>query len=680
MEISKVGCMSVGPCENLTPQNLLNALEPEEARGSSKKMNQEFVKEKPQGMAEDSSSTSETNVMVSENELDSTPILSVDLSLVRIMKESNSKLMEEEKQEQEKETVLMAAANKDKDIASTVVPEEDIKTKEDILVSISRSELKDHSFVSKLAEGDEAVESHATVFTTPEQVLLLGDSELYGAEKEEDHTATKVPDESDVLNATEKKCFMLGGSRKNEARNEGESTVVKLPDESNITTSPVRQFSVEDFKRDGIERNEENRTVNFSCEFGTCTSPDRRTVLGNLVSDGAEDSVGINRADKSDLLTSLEKKLFYGDHEQKEAVKTEEKAAAEFQHESAAVPNTPERQSILEDSQLNEAAKMKKGDYVIGKSHVVSDDFTAAESQSVVGDSEPDGAENICRENTDVESFDIGKSGLSHNASSSKVVLKENTIICSNDAGKEAAGTESQAEHVIGLDAIQGTKQSKRETVDLFAFDIQERETILRKSVKFPATSNFLEPIPWSGNNEADKLMETKESKNTQIGFEGNLLLESSGNSFVSEKTCIVAGFDSEVDDINTCEKSVRKSLENEATGPLATAFGEAISLTPDESTVQNNTNEEAADEQVIRRETTPSPEETMNEYPNTDESGTLSEKQVRREPLLIYQTQVKPNRNDMKENAPNSKIVHNLNITAPRISKRKPLQDLKKN
>lgn len=207
--------MSVGPCENLTPQKILDASNVE-ARGSSKKMktvNQEFEKEKPQGMAEDSPSTSETKatepVMISENELDSTPKLSGDISLVRNIQESNSELMEEETEEkQEQDTVLMAATKKDEeelsslsvfliersevsnpeaelfvtspppasvhlavsnpeaelgvptghilveDIASTVVPEEDIKTKEEILVSISRSELKEHSFVAKLAEAE----------------------------------------------------------------------------------------------------------------------------------------------------------------------------------------------------------------------------------------------------------------------------------------------------------------------------------------------------------------------------------------------------------------------------------------------------------------------------------------------------------------------------------------------
>lgn len=88
----------------------------------------------------------------------------------------------------------------------------------------------------------------------------------------------------------------------------------------------------------------------------------------------------------------------------------------------------------------------------------------------------------------------------------------------------------------------------------------------------------------------------------------------------------------------------------------------------------------------MIKRETTPSPVETLDEssvnkeYLNIDEIGRLSEMQVRREPSLIYKTQVKPKKQDMKENAPNSKIVHNLNITAPRTSKRQPLQDLSKN
>ncbi|VVA95523.1 unnamed protein product [Arabis nemorensis] len=1042
LETIKIGCMNVGLCVSVIPEKHLDEdaqLEPEEegcanveARGSFKKIktvNQEFLKDNPQGMADDSPSTSETKaaepVMNSENELDSTPKLSGDLSLIRNIQESNSELMEAEPGEkQEQDTVLMAATKKDKaessslsvfliecsevsspeaelfvettpppasvhlavthpeaelgvptghilvkDISSTFVPEEDIKTKELVLDSISRSELKEHSFVAKLAEAeaimeisaepgndihscndnekgslkkdtqlpnlhgnfseyiaengseieqaeiskaacisagycvnretmdevkddsveksertissergcklsgwlstdfafpspkeenvlecleeeemkatsnalddsavfttpernlmlmeqlsengkiraaqsethhnDEAVESHDVVFTTPEKVLLLGDSELYEAKKEEDHTATKVPDESDVLNATEKKCFMLGGSRKNEARNEGESIVVELHDESN---------SVENFKRDGIERNDENRPVEFSCDFGTCTSPDRRIVLGNLVSDGAGDSggsEGINRADKSGLLTSLEKQLLYGETEQKEAVKTGEKAAAEFLDEPA-VPNNLERHPFPEGAELNEAAKSEEnkavelrvecGIFARTEKHLLFADsgldgtrkirdnvalaatceesfvFTSPERRLLLGKSEPHNAgkqEQKEAEFKDESAFftrlesrlllgesgqdrlDLGKSDLSHNASSPKVVLKENsvvrgshvsaleftenTIIDSNgrtaskvsyshefNAGKEAAGTESQAENVIGLDAIQGTKQRKKDSVDRFAFDIEEGETIIEAGrnvslssyvLALPAKGNSceelrledisetigeisshlevsgmvsdiqnhlndeLEGLTIKGNSEADEVVEAKVTKSTQIGFEGNLMLDSSGNSYVSEKTCIVAGaedehfgFDFEVDFRNSCEKSGHKPLRNEANGPLE----EAISLTPDESTVQNNSNEEvAADEEVIRRETMNEPIENRKEYLNTYESGTLSEKQVRREPLLIYETQVKLKRNDMKENAPNSKIVHNLNITAPRISKRKPLQDMRNN
>lgn len=80
----------------------------------------------------------------------------------------------------------------------------------------------------------------------------------------------------------------------------------------------------------------------------------------------------------------------------------------------------------------------------------------------------------------------------------------------------------------------------------------------------------------------------------------------------------------------------------------------------------------------MLKREDTPSPAETFNE--SSENIGESSEKQVRREQVLIYRTQAKPKRHDMKENAPKSKIVDNLNVTAPRTSKRQPLQDLRKN
>lgn len=223
MEITKVGCVSVGQCVNLTPEKLLDEytqLESEEggganveAKGSSKKMktvNQEFVKDKPQGMDEDSPSTSETKakepVMISENALDSTLKVSGDISPVRKTQELDSELLQGEREEKpEQDTFLMTAIKEReeasslavfltkgsevsnpevqlsvettplpasavsnpvaelgvstshilvKDIVSTVIAKEEIKTKEGIHISVPRSELKEHSFVAKLAEAE----------------------------------------------------------------------------------------------------------------------------------------------------------------------------------------------------------------------------------------------------------------------------------------------------------------------------------------------------------------------------------------------------------------------------------------------------------------------------------------------------------------------------------------------
>ncbi|XP_010428738.1 PREDICTED: uncharacterized protein LOC104713341 [Camelina sativa] len=293
--------------------------------------------------------------------------------------------------------------------------------------------------------------------------------------------------------------------------------------------------------------------------------------------------------------------------------------------------------------------------------------------------------------------------------SSSSIASK---FVYSNDssAGIETAGAElmpkgSQVEDVAGLDTTQGSKKSREhfshvDSLNLFDFEIEEAETIMEaeRNVSFssyvalpakgnsetvdeishdlegagtcsmvseesgPSTDNqnqisdALEELAITDINEADEL-----TKNIQKGFEGNFLLNSSGGSYVNVtgKTCILVGTED----------------EDKAAGPVATAFEKTISLTPDEFTVQNNMNEK--DLEMIRREATP---EIRKDYLNIDETGAISEMQVRREPSLIYRTQVKPKRHDMKENAPNLKIVHNLNVTAPRTSKRQPLQDLGKN
>lgn len=170
-----------------------------EARGSSKKsktMNQECVKDKPQGMIEESPSSSETeaadSVMITENVLDSTLEKSVDTSQRTNTQELNSELMKGECEEKlERTTVLMAELMEDKeevssrsvlliervppasvqlavsnpeaelvvptghilvkDIASTVIAEE-TKTKDETLICTPKSELKEHSSVAKLAK------------------------------------------------------------------------------------------------------------------------------------------------------------------------------------------------------------------------------------------------------------------------------------------------------------------------------------------------------------------------------------------------------------------------------------------------------------------------------------------------------------------------------------------------
>ncbi|XP_013592204.1 PREDICTED: uncharacterized protein LOC106300577 isoform X4 [Brassica oleracea var. oleracea] len=308
---------------------------------------------------------------------------------------------------------------------------------------------------------DEAVES--VVFTTPEKVLLLGDSGLDEVGKEEEHTTTDFPDESDILNTSQ-----------NEAFNEGERIEVELHDEPNITASPLRQSSVGDFKEDRNERNEENRTVELHCESGTCTGQDKHDGAENsggnkdmelyeesvvftgleerheLFGDSREDELNmdaqfydeaglstemhkdlpladpelgkagwleINNDDKSG---SLEGRLLNGDSEQKKT----KKAPAEF-HDESAVPSIPERHPFPEESEQEEAAKSEENNAlesqadcdnftaanVNAKSHDMSDVLTASESHSIMGAFEPDG-----KENKDVEL--LGESNISTNEES----------------------------------------------------------------------------------------------------------------------------------------------------------------------------------------------------------------------------------------------------------------------
>ncbi|XP_020891203.1 uncharacterized protein LOC9325163 isoform X2 [Arabidopsis lyrata subsp. lyrata] len=568
MEITKVGCV------NLTPEKLVDQytqLEPEEAegvnieaRGSFKKMktvNQESVKDKPQGMTEEASpSTSETNatehVMISEDVLNSTLKVSGDFSPVRNTQELDSEPLDEQHEEKhEQETVLMAAIEEKEETSSLSVLQVD-----------------------------------CGIFTTPEKHLLLETDE---GVKEDNITA-----KSHVVN--------------------------------DVLAAAVPQSLMGDSEPDEAEKYREIKDVERLGESNTSTHPERQIMFGNSVLDETKDYSAAT-CEVAFVLTSAERQLL--------------------------VNSKP---------------------YSDGK-----------QEQKEVDDS-------VVQENTIVDSSGSIASKVSYNHEL--------------NAGQETAG----AEDVVGLDATQGTSKKSREHSP--HVDTEEAETIMEAEknissssfVALPAEGNNSETIgeissylevagtcsmvsesgpstdiqnqindaleEWAitDNNEVDEVVEAKVTENIQKGFEGNLLLNSSGGgSNVSEETCILG----ETED------------EDEAAVPIAIAVEKAISLTPDELTVQNHINEKAADEEMITRESTPIPEETMNEssenrkeYLNIDESATLSKRQVRREPTLIFRTQVKPTKHDMKENAPNSKSVHNLNVTAPRTSKRPPLQDLSKN
>ncbi|XP_056847172.1 uncharacterized protein LOC108817506 isoform X3 [Raphanus sativus] len=166
------------------------------------------------------------------------------------------------------------------------------------------------------------------------------------------------------------------------------------------------------------------------------------------------------------------------------------------------------------------------------------------------------------------------------------------------------------------------------------------------------------EELAVTDDNKADEVIEAEVTKK----------VDSSGGSDVLGRASVLAG----TEDEQLCYNS-------EVTDPVDTAFEKDISLAPDESTLEKNNN--AEDDEMVNGEATPSPEETLvKPSDNIGEPGTSSEKQIRKEPVLLYGTQAKPKRHEMKENAPNSKVVDNLNVTAPRTSKRQPLQDLRKN
>ncbi|KAG7659811.1 hypothetical protein ISN44_As01g066390 [Arabidopsis suecica] len=509
---------------------------------------------------------------------------------------------------------------------------------------------------------------------------------------------------------------------------EAECQEINSADKSSLFTSLERQQLFykcyvpnvrEDSERDEAATSEENKAVELQVDCGIFTTPEKHLLLET--DEGVKgDNITAKSHVLSDVLAADVPHSLMGDSEPDEAEKNSvEIKDVELLGESNSSTN-PESPTLFGNSELDE-----------------SRDSSAATCEEAFVTTSPEKELLINPGKQEQKEVDENVVQESHVAAPD---FRGNTIVDSSggiaskvsynhelNAGQETACAElmskgSQAEDVVGLDATQGTSKKRRghsphaDSVNLFDSNIEEVDTIMEaeRNISFssyvavPAEGNsetigeissYLEVAgtcsmvfdesgsstdiqnqindalkEWAitDKNEADELIEAIVTKNIQKDFEGNLLLNSSGGgSNVSGETSILAG----------------TADEDEAAGPIAIAFVKAMSLTPDELTVKNHMNEKAADEEMITRETTPIPEETINEssenrkeYSSIDESATLSEMQVRREPTLIFRTQVKPTKHDMKENAPNSKIVHNLNVTAPRTSKRQPLQDLNKN
>ncbi|XP_009106338.1 uncharacterized protein LOC103832130 isoform X3 [Brassica rapa] len=502
----------------------------------------------------------------------------------------------------------------------------------------------------------------SAVPSIPERHPFPEESELEEAAKSEENNAlesqadcdnftaaivnAKSHDVSDVLTASESHSIMGAFEPDGE-----ENKDVELLGESNISTN-------EESGQDGKIKYNTAATCEESSFF---ISAERRHHLGNTEphTAGKQERKEVEFKDESAFFTRLETRLLLGESTQ-DRFDNGKSGSAKYQIHHASSPKV-----ILKD------------DSVVRECQVAAPDF---------------------RENTIVDS-----SG----SIASKVSYSHEFSAMEETAGQEFMPKASHAENVAGLDAIQGSsKQSRGNSPHVDTCHSMEAGTIMdaERNVSFSSSnvlalpakgnsetigdiSNHIEVAgTWSlvseesgpstdiqnhindaleeelavtDNNKADELIEAKVTKN----------VDSSGGSDISGKTCVLAV----TEDEHLCYNS-------EVAGPVDTAFEKDISLTPDESALQKNKNQEeiSADDEMLKREDTPSPAETFNE--SSENIGESSEKQVRREQVLIYRTQAKPKRHDMKENAPKSKIVDNLNVTAPRTSKRQPLQDLRKN
>ncbi|XP_009105570.1 uncharacterized protein LOC103831432 [Brassica rapa] len=174
---------------------------------------------------------------------------------------------------------------------------------------------------------DEVVESHGVVFTTPEQVLLMGDSGREEVGKQEEHTSTESPVESDVLKNSQNG----GVSVKKPAQfneevglsSEMHKAAVESPDESDV---PGRHPFPEESELEEAAKSEEYKAVesqvdcdNFSgnCHdmFDVVTASESQSIMGNFEAPTArkQEQDEVEFKDESTLFTSFERCLLLGE-------------------------------------------------------------------------------------------------------------------------------------------------------------------------------------------------------------------------------------------------------------------------------------------------------------------------------------------------------------------------------
>ncbi|CAG7903394.1 unnamed protein product [Brassica rapa] len=174
---------------------------------------------------------------------------------------------------------------------------------------------------------DEVVESHGVVFTTPEQVLLMGGSGREEVGKQEEHTSTESPVESDVLkNSQNGGVSVKKPLQFNEEvglSSEMHKAAVESPDESDV---PGRHPFPEESELEEAAKSEEYKAVelqvdcdNFSgnCHdmFDVVTASESQSIMGNFEAPTArkQEQEEVEFKDESTLFTSFERCLLLGE-------------------------------------------------------------------------------------------------------------------------------------------------------------------------------------------------------------------------------------------------------------------------------------------------------------------------------------------------------------------------------